>query len=319
MRTIVSVEAFRPEQIAALRTALPELAFIDASALDTETARAHLKTAEVIIGWNRDVKKTLFEADIALKWLQTINAGVDSIPLERLSAQGAVLTNASGVHPYQISESVFAMLLSLTRGVHRAIRNQSAGKWQPSPMLGEAHGRTIAIVGAGAIGGEIAVLAKAFRMRVLGIRRSGADAENVDEMAGLDKLNEILARSDYVVNCLPLTSETRLLFGKAQFEAMKPTAFYINIGRGATTDTAALIGALRSGGIAGAGLDVFEQEPLPENHPLWELDNVVLTPHEAGNTEHYMDRAMEIVLDNLAHYRAHGVPGRNLVDLNAQY
>ncbi|QHW30472.1 D-2-hydroxyacid dehydrogenase [Paenibacillus rhizovicinus] len=319
MNTIVSIQEFAPDQVAALQAALPGFAFVDASSLDSEAAREQLKSAEIIIGWNRDVKKTLFEEDIALKWLQTLSAGVDAIPLERLHAHGAALTNASGVHAFQISESIFAMLLSLTRGVHRAIRNQPAGSWQPSPRLGEAHEKTMAIVGVGAIGLETAKIAKAFRMKVLGVRRSGSPAEYVDEMAGLDQLNDVLAQSDYVVNCLPLTNETKHLFGKAQFDAMKPTAYYINIGRGATTDTAALLDALQKGDIAGAGLDVFEQEPLPEGHPLWTLDNVIATPHEAGNTDCYMERAMEIVLDNLAHYRVHGIPCRNLVDLAAQY
>ncbi|MBM7565607.1 D-2-hydroxyacid dehydrogenase [Paenibacillus sacheonensis] len=319
MGTIVSVQSFSPDQISAIQAALPDFGFVDASGLDAETARKQLKSAEIILGWNRDVKKTLFEEGIALKWLQNLGAGVDHIPLDRIQALGAVLTNASGVHPFQISESIFAMLLSLTRGVHRAVRSQLERKWQPSKSLGEAHGKTIAIVGAGAIGLETAKIAKAFGMRVIGVRRSGAPAEGVDEMADLAKLNEVLAQSDYVINCLPLTSETRFLFGQAEFEAMKPTAYYINIGRGATTDTAALLSALRDGRIAGAGLDVFEQEPLPEDHPLWTLENVILTPHEAGNTDSYIERALDIVLDNLAEYRSCGSPKRNVVDLNAQY
>ncbi|NBD22894.1 D-2-hydroxyacid dehydrogenase [Paenibacillus glycinis] len=319
MGKIVSVHAFDPDQAAAIQAALPDYSFISAVGLGEEEARAQLQSAEIILGWNRDVKKTLFEDGIALKWLQNLGAGVDHLPLERVKELGIVVTNASGVHPFQISESIFAMLLSLTRGVHRAIRSQLAGKWQPSPGLGEAHGKTLAILGAGAIGQETAKIAKAFGMKVLGVRRSGEPAEHVDEMYGIDRLEDVLAKSDYIVNCLPHTSETRALIGQAQFKAMKPTAYYINIGRGATTDTAAMIDALRNGGIAGAGLDVFEQEPLPEGHPLWGLDNVILTPHESGNTSHYTERALEIVLANLVHYREHGAPGRNIVDLNAQY
>ncbi|SFI62310.1 Phosphoglycerate dehydrogenase [Paenibacillus sp. UNC496MF] len=319
MGTIVSVHAFDDEQAAAIRAALPGHAFVQAAGLGEAQARDLLKSAEIILGWNRDVKKTLFTEGIALKWLQNMGAGIDHLPLDRVKELGIVVTNASGVHPFQISESIFAMLLSLTRGVHRAVRNQLESRWQPSPRLGEAHGRTIAILGVGAIGLETAKIAKAFQMKVLGIRRTEGAAEHVDEMYGMERLNDVLARSDYVVNCLPLTDATRGLIGAGQFDAMKSTAYYLNIGRGGTTDTEALVEALRSGGIAGAGLDVFEQEPLPEDHPLWGLDNVILTPHEAGSTDVYTARALEIVLENLAHYGAHGAPVRNLVDLRAQY
>lgn len=319
MGTIVSVHDFNPEQTAAIQAALPEYTYIRAVGAEAEESRRLLKGADIILGWNRDVKKTLFEEGIALQWLQNMGAGVDHIPLQRIAELGVSLTNASGVHPFNLSESIFAMMLSLTRGVHTAIRNQQAGLWRPSARLGEMHGKTIAILGVGAIGAETAVIAKAFRMNVLGVRRSAAPVAGVDAMYGIDALNDVLAQSDYVVNCLPLTDETVKLIGKAQFAAMKPTSFYINIGRGGTTDTDALMEALENGGIAGAGLDVFEQEPLAADHPLWRLDNVILTPHEAGNTDVYTERAMPIVLDNLAHYRQGGVPLRNVVDLGAQY
>ncbi|WP_219836269.1 D-2-hydroxyacid dehydrogenase [Paenibacillus sp. R14(2021)] len=319
MRTIVSVHAFNQEQVKAIQDALPGASYTDVSGMEPEEARERLIAAEIILGWNRDVKKILYTDGPALKWLQNLGAGVDHIPLDRIAALGVVLTNASGVHPSPISETIFAMLLSLTRGVHTAVRNQQSSAWKPNERLGEAHNKTISIIGVGAIGLETAKIAKAFGMNVLGIRKSGEAAEWVDRMYSVNELGEVLAQSDYVVNCLPLTHETKHLLGREQFEAMKPSAYYINIGRGGTTDTSALVDALQSGSIAGAGLDVFEQEPLPADHPLWQLDNVMITPHESGNTAYYFERALEIVLDNLAHYRQNGTPGRNIVDYRSQY
>ncbi|SEN07637.1 D-2-hydroxyacid dehydrogenase [Paenibacillus sp. OV219] len=319
MATIVSVHPFEEAQVKAIEATAPGFTYIDVSGSEQADARAQLASAEIILGFNRDVLKIVYSDGTPLKWVQNLGAGVDHIPLDRIKERGITLTNASGVHPYQISESIFAMLLSLTRQVHAYVRNQQSGVWRSEPGMGEAHHKTIAILGVGAIGLETAKIAKAFSMNVLGIRKSGEPADLVDRMYTMDELHDVLAQSDYVVNCLPLTSDTRHLIGGAEFAAMKDTACYINIGRGATTDTAALIEALQNGIIAGAGLDVFEQEPLPEDHPLWKMEQVIVTPHIAGDTASYMDRALEIILDNLAHYSEHGSVVRNIVDLQAQY
>lgn len=213
------------------------------------------------------------------------------------------------------------MMLSLTRNLHKQMRSQINKEWRSEGNLPEMHGKTIGILGVGSIGLEVARLAKAFGMEVLGFRRSGKPEAEVDEMIeyGAEGLNELLRRSDYVVNTLPLTQETYRIIGKEQFEIMKPTALYINIGRGGTTDEGALINALREGQIAGAGLDVFEEEPLSQESPLWELENVILTPHVSGNTEHYARRAMDIFIDNFKDYLSGKLPERNRVDLDKGY
>src|SRR5690606_19620281 len=136
----------------------------------------------------------------------------------------------------------------------------------------------------------------------LGMRRSGAPAPYVDEMYGADGLRKLLPHCDYVVSILPATAETKHLFGAAEFRAMKPEAVFVNVGRGSAVDTEALVAALRDGTIAGAGLDVFEQEPLPADHPLWAMDNVIVTPHSAGSTERYAERAVDIFIENLKLY-----------------
>src|SRR5690606_3587844 len=214
-----------------------------------------------------------------LRWLQSWSAGVNNMPLDEMEKSNILLTSANGVHAYPISETIFALMLGLTRKIHSYVRNQQEKKWHHSNMKLEIHEKTIGIVGVGHIGKETAKIAKAFGMTVLGVRHSGRDEEFVDEMYTTDQLSEVLPRCDYVVLTLPLTEETRHLFGADEFRRMKSSAFFINIGRGEIVVEEELIEALQSGEIAGAGLDVFTKEPLPEDSPLWDFENVIVTPH----------------------------------------
>ncbi len=281
----------------------------------------HLTDAEIISGWSKSIKSVFLYPGTQLRWIHSWGAGVDTIPVESLRDRGIILTNSSGVHSYPISETVIAMMLSLTRKLHMQMRYQINKEWKPEGSLLEMHGKTIGILGVGDIGIEVARLAKAFGMEVLGYRRSGKPLEGVDKMFefGPKGLNELLRRSDYVVNTLPLTKETVKIIGKEQFEIMKPTAFYINIGRGRTTDEEALVNALCEGHIGGAGLDVFEKEPLPLESPLWELENVILTPHVSGSTEYYSRRVMDIFIANFIDYLDGKLPEKNRVDLDKGY
>ncbi|BBH21331.1 3-phosphoglycerate dehydrogenase [Paenibacillus baekrokdamisoli] len=317
MKKIVAARQLEPKHVLRIQEAASGWTFINGD--NPETLQEHLLDAEIIIGWNKAVKKLLYGEELKLKWLQHFGAGVDHIPLEEIKRHGIYLTNASGVHPFPISETIFSMLLSFTRHLHLSIRNQQSRIWEGKDGMGEMHNRTIGILGVGAIGLETARIAKAFRMTVLGVRKSGQPAEGIDTMYTIDGLQEVLEKSDYIVNCLPSTKDTEHIIGKEQFAVMKPTAFYINIGRGKTTDTAALVEALEHHVIAGAGLDVFEKEPLPVDHPLWGLDNVIITPHTAGVTTAYDDRAMDIFMENLKAYISDGSPSVNLVDLKNEY
>jgi phosphoglycerate dehydrogenase-like enzyme len=286
---------------------------------DKDVWLEHLKDAEIVVGWNSAAAEQILKPDAKLRWLQNWGAGVDKLPLDKLAAKGVILTTASGVHANPISETIFAMILSLARKVHISVRNQMTRSWRSAGELTEIHSQTIAIIGVGAIGEETAKLAKAFGMTVLGVRRSGKPSPYVDRMYDNSGLDETLQASDFVVVTLPETNETRHMFGRPQFQLMKPTSFFINIGRGGTTDTEALIEALQNGIIGGAGLDVFEQEPLPESSPLWELENVIITPHNSGSTPHYNERVISIFAQNLKEY----IHGRELsvnrVDYKLQY
>lgn len=279
----------------------------------------HIQEAEIIVGWRDDIAKMCLRSDSSLKWIQSWGAGVDNMPLQKLKEKNIILTNTSGVHPFPISETVFAMILTFTRRIHLYLRNQLKNQWRYEKNLQEVHGKIIGIIGAGAIGEEIAKLAKAFGMKVLGIRRSGKPSLNIDKMFDIKGLDEVISQSDYVVNILPSTKETYRLLGLEQFKKMKSTAFYINVGRGETTDQEALIKALEENLIAGAGLDVFNEEPLTKESPLWNFENVIITPHISGVTDNYEDRAMDIFIKNFQCYLKGEDLKINVVDLDKQY
>ncbi|MEW4286294.1 D-2-hydroxyacid dehydrogenase [Priestia koreensis] len=275
--------------------------------------------AEVIIGWKKAMEQHLSQTK-SLKWIQTWSAGVNSLPLEDLSKKNVTITSANGVHAYPISETIFAFMLGLTRKIHTYVQNQQEKKWHHGDLKLEIHGKTVGILGIGAIGKETAKIAKAFGMNVIGMRHSGKDADYVDQMYKPEQLNELLPQCDYVVVTLPLTDDTHRLIGKEQFQAMKNTAFFINIGRGDIVIEEELIDALQNEEILGAGLDVFEHEPLQETSPLWEMDNVIITPHTAGSTEHYEQRVIEdIFLPNLKSYVENSTPSINVVDYKKGY
>ncbi|UVI28781.1 D-2-hydroxyacid dehydrogenase [Paenibacillus spongiae] len=300
MSTIAVVHSLEEKLLARIIDAAPGWTVIGGQASMKDMAI--LSEAEIIFGWNSAVKEAALLPDSKLKWVQNWGAGVERLPLAELDGRGIQVTNATGVHPNPISETIFAMLLAFTRELHLSVRNQQMRQWARHGDMRELHGSTIGILGVGAIGMETAKVAKAFNMTVLGVRRSGRPEANVDRMHEMKELPEVLRQCDYVVNCLPHTAETEHLIGREAFDAMKPSAYYINIGRGMTTDTEALLDALKSGKIAGAGLDVFEQEPLPPEHPLWSMANVIITPHNAGSTPQYMNRLIDIFTANLKQY-----------------
>ncbi|WML28735.1 D-2-hydroxyacid dehydrogenase [Neobacillus sp. OS1-32] len=280
----------------------------------------HVKDAEVIAGWKSRLDEYCLGQDSKLKWLQTWSAGVDSLPLKKLAAANIFLTSANGVHAYPISETIFAMILGLTRKIHTYVKNQQEKVWHHAQMKQEIHEKTIGIIGVGAIGSETAKIAKAFGMKVLGVRSSDRPAEFVDKMYTASQLHLVLPQCDYVVVTLPHTKETHHLFGAEQFKQMKPSTYFINIGRGQIVIEDALVQALQEGTIAGAGLDVFETEPLNADSPLWEMDNVIITPHTAGSTEHYDQRVVEnILIPNLKNYLSGQKPSVNLVDYSKGY
>ncbi|MGG3891004.1 D-2-hydroxyacid dehydrogenase [Metabacillus fastidiosus] len=280
----------------------------------------HIKDAEIIVGWKKGIAEHSIQPNSKLRWFQSWSAGINKLPLESFKELNIILTGASGVHAYPVSETIFALMLALTRKIDTYVKNQREKKWHHSGLSLEMHEKTVGIIGVGAIGKETAKIAKAFGMRVLGVRHSGKREEYVDEMFKLDELDSIIPACDYIVITLPLTEETYHLFGAKQFQLMKKSAFFINIGRGNIVVEQELIKALQQKTITGAGLDVFEKEPLSEDNPLWNLENVIITPHSSGSTEHYAKRVIEdIFIPNLQSYLAGETPPINLIDYEKGY
>jgi len=275
---------------------------------------------EVAAGW--------FPADLlprasSLNWYQQWSAGADWLLRHPEAAEADfVLTNTSGIHAVPIAEHVFALLLAFGRELPQALRAQDRHEWIPQsdhPELFELSGKTMLLIGVGAIGRRIARVAAVMGMDVLGVRRDPSqEVPGVAAMWGPDDLLSLLPRADAVVLTVPLTEETRGMIGKPELEAMRETATLINVGRGGTVDEEALADALRNDRIARAALDVLEDEPLDESAALWDLENVIITSHYAGVTPHYHERALDVFIDNLERYAA-GEDLRNVVDKDLGY
>jgi phosphoglycerate dehydrogenase-like enzyme len=250
-----------------------------------------------------------------LKWIQACSAGVERFLLPEVVASSVILTNAKGVYATPCSDHVIAMLLMFARRMNKFVRFQSARKWQKLE-LDELQGKSVGIIGLGSIGREIERKAKCFGVNVIGLSRG----ERRSRDSYSSELEALLKQSDFVVLSTPLTKGTSGIIGKDELALMKRTAFLINIGRGQLIRERELVMALKERKIAGAALDVFEEEPLPPSSELWDMENVIITPHVAGDTKHMLEntRICNIFCENLKRY-ASGNPLINIVDKQAGY
>lgn len=269
-----------------------------------EDTRAQIHKAHVLVAsgfWTND----LLEQAGSLRFIQVSAVGHDQFDKAALSARGIRLANSAGVNANAVSDHAFALLLALTRQIHIARINQQQQHWRPmisdlSRREEELPGKTILIYGVGQIGSRIARLSKAFGMNVIGIRRdTSKTVSGVDALHGPGEFVSLLPRADVVILACPLNDETRGLIDEAALSAMHPGSYLINVSRGGCVDQSALIAALQSRQIAGAGIDVTEPEPLPTESPLWSLENVIITPHSAGETRSYEDTVVDNLIDNL--------------------
>jgi phosphoglycerate dehydrogenase-like enzyme len=271
-------------------------------------------------GIGRPLLEPLFKAHPGIRWVHTRFAGLDGLLFPEIVESPVPVSNGRGSFSRSLGEFAIAGLLYFAKDFPRMRRLQDQKEWQPFDVE-ELHGRTLGIVGYGDIGREIAARAKPFGMRIIGLRRRATNGRDslADEVWPLTRLRELMAAADDVAVALPLTAETHHLVGGAEIQAMKPTAVFVNVGRGATVEEAALVRALEEGRIKGAALDVFEVEPLPRESPLWRLDNVLLSPHTADHTRTWLrDDASDLFLRNLELFRR-GEPPLTLVDKRAGY
>jgi len=283
---------------------------------------AMLGEAEVLYDFPRGHTEDLTAAAPGLRWVQGSMAGAGEVAKRAgLLETDVIVTTASGVYSEPLAEFVLMALLQHAKGLDRLRRNKAARRWDESPVE-TLRGKTLCLVGTGSIGRAIAEKARAFGMRVVGVKRSvkpdNPAREFAEALYPTGDLKEALAGADYVAATLPGTPETRHLVDAAAFAAMRRGAYFVNVGRGSVVDEGALVEALASGHLAGAALDVFEEEPLPEESPLWDLDNVVISPHATDNVGSLDGLQTELFCENLRRY-LEGKPLKNVLDKGLMY
>ncbi len=303
--TVLLAHRFPPENAGgvaalerAIRAELPDVRLDRAT--DYGDAAAKVPEVEILIEHRLDGE--LLDAAARLEWIQSLSSGHDRFDLEALSEEGIALTTVSGVHADPIAQHALGFLLTFERGLLRARRQQRRREWRRFAPA-DLGSRTVGVVGVGSVGTRVAELCEAFGSTVLGVKRdleSVPDA--VEEIYPPSELHTVLGRAEYVVAACPLTERTRGLFDAAAFASMGPEAVFVNVARGEVTEEEALIEALGTGTIRGAALDVAAREPLPPSSPLWEFENVLLTPHMAGGSPLFAERCASIFATNYERY-----------------
>lgn len=284
-------------------------------------AIAKIANAEGYVG---PLDAELMTAGTKLKWVHNFSAGIENVAALPGLVDGRVCLTALKIYQGpEIADHAFALLLGLTRNMAAYHGAQQSSEWtksgKPTMPLIELRGRTMLVIGYGGIGTQVGERAKAFGMKVLAIDEKDLPLTmTVDRFGKPDELDEMLPLADVVVSCVPLTPASEGMIGASQFTKMKKGAYFINVSRGKIADPVALIAALRSGHLAGAGLDVVDPEPLPEDSPLWNMPNVIITPHIAGVSDARGERANQLILDNIFRF-SKGLPLKNQVDPNKGY
>lgn len=281
---------------------------------DQSEAEAQIEHADVVAG---PLSPAALQRAKRLQWQQLWLAGADTALSPEMRASPVVLTSAKSNGAIPLAEHAMMLMIMLNRDTRRWLRAQDERRWDYR-IHPELNGLTCGIIGLGNAGRDLALKAKAFHMRVIGIRRSNEPTENVDEIFIHDRLHAFLGQADFVVVLAPITPETNGMLGAAEFRAMKPSAYFLSMSRGGIADDDALLRALREGWIAGAGLDAHAVEPLPEDSPFWDAPNTIITPHNGASTKNSGQRGLSIFIDNLERF-VNGNPLRNVVDKDAGY
>lgn len=312
---LVAVDTLEPRHIKIIADSLEGWATwarISPTATDS-TYREKLQSAEIVLGL--PPAEWLLDSPVRLQQLTT--AGYDAYLGKRLDRKPHfTLCNARGVMSVPVAEHCLALMLALTRRIPQHVRDQQARRWRQHAPYDELAGKTACIVGLGDIGIHIAHSCRGLGMAVTGVRRERRPLPGVvDVVYVLDELHRAVATADHVIVVLPADPQTTGVFNAAVFETMRPGAYFYNVGRGSVVDQDALVTHLTDGRLAGAGLDVFDEEPLPDDSPLWQMENVIVSPHVAGRSVREMDRLADLFVTNLTNYRE-GRPLLNIVSLS---
>jgi len=311
-------EPLNEAQIQSIQAAAPEHLVVAETSTQVNFDEAAI---EIMLGWNQELGKRLLASDTSqLKWIQTISAGVDSFDFDSLQKKGVLLSNASGIHSIAIAEHVLGVLLTQFRGIRPSIYYQAEKKWRTSDFnYQQLSGTKLLIVGTGHIGQQLAQFASGLGICVYGVNTTGHVTEGFIECYSQKNMEKIMKEMSIVVNILPLTDETYHLYNRNVFDQMKAGTVFVNVGRGASVVTADLITALNSGQISFAALDVFEEEPLPSSSPLWQMENVLLTPHISGLTPNFKAKLLDIFIPNLKSFLSENKLVKNKVSLTKKY
>ncbi|MDH3194690.1 MAG: D-2-hydroxyacid dehydrogenase [Hyphomicrobiales bacterium] len=304
-------EEVRREYQSRLKTGFPDLNI--ELARTYEEACAQIVDADILYTFGAMVRDDLYGHAKALKWVQALGTGLDNIiDAPSLSAK-AIISSTRGIHGKPMSEAAFLFMLALSRDFPRALKAQRSHEWDrwPARLL---HGKTVGILGVGLIAQDLAPRCKAFGMTVVGISRTPREMPGFDRFRHRDQLAEAVGDLDFLILLVPYENATRNIVDAHIFEAMKPSAYLINIARGGVVDEAALMEALQTGQIAGAAIDTFVQEPLPGDHRLWDAPNILITPHNAALNETYIDDALPQFEHNLRHFLAGDIQSMKNVD-----
>ena len=294
---------------------LDQIRAVDAS---VQLVERH-EDAEILTGFPKDLVEIPLSQASNLKWIHSFSAGMDMVLAPEVKASHILLSNSSGVHAIPIAEHVLGFILIFAKKFYQSFQNQRQSRWQALDGITEIRDATVLVVGLGRIGSEIARVASGAGLRVIAVDRAGKEKpEFVQELYGIEQMEQALPMADYVVLSLPSTGETRHLFDMEKFRIMKESSVLINIGRGAVVHEQELAEAIRQNVIAGAALDVTEVEPLPQDSPLWQMDNVVITPHHSSHTKKRMDRTVDLFCEHIQAY-LRGEPLPNLVDKQKGY
>jgi phosphoglycerate dehydrogenase-like enzyme len=294
-------EKIRMQYYKGLREAFPEMSI---DLVDHHSkVDPYIGSADILLTFGAHMADHVLEKGKKLRWIQALGTGVDGIVDRTPFRKGVLVTNMHGLHGDSVPEAAIMLMLALARDLPRALRQRNARKWEryPSQLL---KGKTVGIFGVGAIARSLAPKCRSFGMTVVGITSAPRAMEGFDRMVHRDDLESAVRELDFLVLLTPYTPETHGIVGAKMLAAMKPSAFLVNLARGGIVDEDALVGALREKRLAGAALDVFAAEPLPEDHPLWSMDNVIVTPHLGGFHDQYAEEALPTVVENFRKFLA---------------
>ncbi|WP_445478430.1 D-2-hydroxyacid dehydrogenase [Lysinibacillus irui] len=305
----------RPDLREPLLADFPQLDFVFASGLSNE----ELQQADILVTYGEDLTEENIQYATKLKWIFVASAGIEKMPVRAIMERGILVSNVRGIHKTPMAESMLAHILAIKRALPWMYEQQKKSEWSKKAKQTELRDSTALILGPGAIGSEVGRLLQAFGVTTMGCNRSGKEAAYMDSMISFAQLKEALPNADIVISVLPKTPETTHLLKEEHFVAMKSSAIFMNFGRGNLVDEKVLIQAIATKQIGYAVLDVFEEEPLSSDSPLWSFSNVIVSPHISSHSSRYVERSLEIFKPSLTKWLKGDTDLENVMDLSRGY